>query len=127
MALFSLHPVRVAAVTLAAALACSESGPRIYTAQPYRAEPGCLESYVALGLVQSGDLGARCAPVCLRLDGALYVSPVCSPYPPRATLEASSSDDCAAALQAFSIGADCGPSPADAATDAATNAAPGDP
>lgn len=126
MASFSLNPLRVVPVTLAAALACSESGPRIYTAQPYRAEPGCLESYVALGVVQSGDLGARCAPVCLRLDGALYVSPVCSPYPSRATLEASSGADCAAALQAFSIGADC-PPPADAATDAATDAAPGGP
>jgi hypothetical protein len=89
---------------------CDESGPRIYTAQPYRALLGCLDAYAPLSLVEARDVGALCDPVCLRLGASLYVSTVCAPYPGDATLSPPDDPECAAALLAPS----CDALPADA-------------
>lgn len=104
---------RVAAFALAVALlgACSESGPRIYTARLYR-RAGCLEPYAAIGLVQGRELGALCEPSCLRLDGELYVSSVCAPYPARSSVEPPASTECSAALAALARNVTCQPSDA---------------
>jgi len=86
---------------LAAALAygCSEYGPRIYSAHPYRAGRGCLEASVAIGVVQAGQLASTCAGQCLLLDETLYVSNVCPPTPIRARPVApDESSPCADAL-----------------------------
>jgi hypothetical protein len=113
-----------AAPLLAAALlgACSDFGPRVYTARLYR-RAGCLEPYAALGLVQSGALGALCPPVCLRLDGELYVSSVCPPYPARSSVAPAADADCAEALAASARGASCEP-PDAAASDGSIDEAP---
>ena len=113
MLLFARAVARVDVALVSTMLlgACSESGPRIYTAQLYR-RAGCLEPYAPLGLVQSSELDARCEPACLLLDGELYVSSVCSPYPTRASVAPAGSAGCAAALAAFARGAVCEPSDA---------------
>jgi hypothetical protein len=80
--------------------ACNESEPRVYTAQFFRPDPGCLESYAPLGLVQGESLSALCEPVCLALGEDLYVSTVCPPYPAEVSLELPSSEGCGAALEA---------------------------
>ena len=88
--------------------ACNESGPRVYTAQAFQADPGCLDAYAPLGLVEAEELPANCDPVCLELDGQLYVSVVCPPYPAEAELLApEDSPDCATALQAVEDELDC--------------------
>ena len=79
---------------------CDESGPRVFTAQHYRADLGCLETYAPLGLVEAGPVGALCAPVCLVQDEELYVSTVCPPYPAEASPAEPESAGCAAALAA---------------------------
>jgi hypothetical protein len=80
---------------------------------PFDAASKCLSAYVPLGLVDADALPATCAPVCLSLTGALYVSEVCPPYPAQATLVMpSDSADCKAALAL--IGTDGGACPADA-------------
>jgi hypothetical protein len=89
-------------------VACSESGPRVYTAQRYDTA-GCLEPYSAVGLVQSRELDSSCAPSCVRLDGELYVSSVCAPYPARSSLEPATTLECSAALAALARGATCEP------------------
>jgi hypothetical protein len=89
---------------------CDESGPRIYTAQPYRAFLGCLDPYTPLSLVEARDVDARCDPICLRLDSSLFVSTVCAPYPTETTLVPPEDETCAAALVAPS----CTESTADA-------------
>jgi hypothetical protein len=79
---------------------CDESGPRVYTARPYRELLGCLDVYTPLSLVEARDLDARCDPVCLRLDASLFVSTVCAPYPAETTLVPPEDETCAAALLA---------------------------
>jgi hypothetical protein len=105
---FARIAARPPALALAVALlgACSESGPRIYTARLYR-RAGCLEPYAALGLVRGRALGALCEPTCLRVDGELYVSSVCAPYPTRSSVEPPASTECAAALAAFAQDVTC--------------------
>ena len=90
------------AVTAALLLAaCSDTGPRVYTAQPYDAEAACLGEYEAIGLVEADDLPANCAPTCLAAADTIYVTTLCAPYPDLATpLTAEESEDCAAALLA---------------------------
>jgi hypothetical protein len=87
---------------------CDESGPRIYTAQAYRALLGCLDAYAPLSLVEARDVDALCDAVCLRLDTSLYVSTVCAPYPAETTLVPPEDETCAAALLAPSCAADAG-------------------
>lgn len=104
-AFFGARAARLAArlsLCLGASLlpGCDESGPRVYTAQPYRAALGCLDAYTPLSLVEARDVGAQCGPVCLRLGASLYVSSVCSPYPVEATLASRGDAECAAALLA---------------------------
>ena len=83
-------------------LACGESGPRVYTAQAFQADPGCLDGYSPIGIVEAEALSANCDPVCLELEGQLYVSVVCAPYPSQAeVLAPGDSPDCEAALQAL--------------------------
>ncbi len=92
---------------------CDESGPRVYTAQRYRPDLGCLDAYAPLGLVEAEAQSSRCDPVCLTLGEALYVSTVCPPYPAEAGVEAPESDSCGAALTAVASELAC-----DAAEDA---------
>jgi hypothetical protein len=99
--------LRLAALLGACAASCDDFGPRVYTAQLFRADPGCLEAFTPIGLVQAQDLGSACDPVCLRLGDALYVSTVCAPYPAEASLEAAGAEDCAAALAALTAEASC--------------------
>jgi hypothetical protein len=79
---------------------CDESGPRVFTAQRYRADLACLETYAPLGLVEAEDVGALCEPVCLSEDEELFISTVCPPYPAEASVEPADSEGCAAALAA---------------------------
>jgi hypothetical protein len=94
---------------------CDESGPRVFSAQRYRGDLGCLESYVALGLVEAEDVGALCEPTCLSKDEELFVSTVCPPYPASASVEAPETPGCAVALGAPScdVPADAEPTPAE--------------
>jgi hypothetical protein len=98
--------LRLALLLAAGAAACEDFGPRVYTAQLFQAEPGCLDAYAPIGLVQARDLGSECEPVCLRLGDALYVSTVCAPYPAEASIEADT-EECGAALTALGAGASC--------------------
>ena len=103
----------IAGLSLTAILlpGCDESGPRIYTAQPYLAALGCLSAYTPISLVETHDVSALCEPVCLRIGAALYVSTLCAPYPGESTQPPASDPECAAALAAPS----CGELAADAA------------
>ncbi len=101
----TLNPLKYGSLLAAASLlllgACSDTGPRVYTAQPYDAETGCLGEYEAIGLVEADELPATCAPTCLDVAETVYVTTLCAPYPELATvLTADDSQDCAAALQA---------------------------
>jgi hypothetical protein len=79
---------------------CDESGPRVYTAQPYRALLDCLDPYAPLSLVEARDVSSVCEAVCLRVGVSLYVSTVCAPYPGEAALVGLDDTECAAALAA---------------------------
>ena len=100
----TLTPVRCHGLLAAAAFsllaACSDTGPRVYTAQPYDADAACLGEYEAIGLVEADELPANCEPTCLSVSETVYVTTLCAPYPDLATpLTAAESEDCAAALQ----------------------------
>lgn len=113
------HGLRLAVLLGASALACEDFGPRVYTARLFQADPGCLEAYAPIGLVQARDIGAQCEPVCLRLGAALYVSTLCAPYPAEVSLEGADTEECAAALAALGASASCDEaSAADAGADA---------
>jgi hypothetical protein len=106
---------RAALLVVAASAGCEEAGPRVYTAQPYDASADCLDEYVPLGLVQATELGATCAPVCLRVADVLYTSSVCPPYPVEASVESGAdSPGCRAALAARAAEISCADPPADA-------------
>jgi len=107
----------LAFVLLVAGAACDPSGPRIYTARAYDPSARCLADYAPLGLVQAGDLGASCDPVCLQVGDALYVSTVCPPYPASASSLAADDPTCRAALAALAADASCSASD-DASADA---------
>jgi hypothetical protein len=93
--------VAAALATLLANGACSDVGPRVFTAVPYDAEGSCLGEYESIGLVEADSLSASCEPVCLELAGTVYVSTLCAPYPDVTTvLTAAESEECAAALSA---------------------------
>lgn len=80
---------------------CADSGPRVYTAQPFDAEAGCLGEYEAVALVEADELPANCPATCLDIGGTLYVSTVCPPLPDSATeLLPEDDESCAAALAA---------------------------
>jgi hypothetical protein len=80
--------------------ACDEFGPRVYTAQRHAVDPGCLEAYAPIGLVEARAVSALCEPVCLSLGEGLYVSTLCPPYPAEASVEPEDSEGCTAALAA---------------------------
>ena len=108
-------------------LACREFGPRVYTAHPYRAAESCVAASVPIAIVQADDLPVTCAPVCLLLDETLYVSPVCEPYPSRATLlEPAFSADCASALALLAQGRLCEPLSHQLAAAGSSDAGPAD-
>ena len=90
----------VAAAALVSTAGCDEAGPRVYTAQLYAVESGCLETYAPIGLVEAESVSSLCERVCLLLDEALYVSTVCPPYPAQAGVEPEDSPACAAARAA---------------------------
>jgi hypothetical protein len=97
------------ACTVLAWVACSDFRDCIYTARPYDADGACLDPSVAIGVVEATELASTCAPVCLSLDGVLYVSVVCPPYPSRAkVLSADDSPDCKVALGLMQTGIVCG-------------------
>jgi hypothetical protein len=87
-------------VFASAASSCDESGPRVFTAQHYRPDLGCLETYAPLGLVEAEDTGSLCEPACLSQDQELFVSTVCPPYPSAAAVEPADREGCAPALAA---------------------------
>lgn len=88
--------------------ACNDDLARIYTARPYQADPGCVDSYVPLAVVYAERLRATCVPTCLLQDEQLYVSSLCAPYPERAEILAPGEDaDCTAALEAFAQDLSC--------------------
>jgi hypothetical protein len=92
--------IAIACSSVIGASSCEEFGPRVYTAQRYRPELACLETYAPLGLIEAKDVGALCAPVCLARDDELFVSTVCPPYPVTTSLEEPETERCAAALAA---------------------------
>jgi hypothetical protein len=79
---------------------CDEFGPRVYTAQRHAVDPGCLEAYAPIGLVEAQAVSALCEPVCLSLGEDLYVSTLCPPYPAEASVEPEDLEGCTAALAA---------------------------
>lgn len=80
-------------------VACSDAGPRVYTAQPYDVDAQCLGEYEAVGLVEADELSAACDAVCLEMAEGWFVSTVCAPYPDTAVpLDPAESEECAAAL-----------------------------
>jgi hypothetical protein len=91
---------------LFASIACDASGPLVYTAQPYSPEGGCVGDYVPVGVVQGTSLSGACPPACLTINGQLYVSTACPPFPSEA-VAASDSPDCPAALGAVASGLSC--------------------
>jgi hypothetical protein len=98
-------------VAVAVSVACGEAKPCVYSAQLYRADPGCLEPYAPLGLVEAEELASTCTPTCLQVDGALYLSSVCAPYPLEARLVSVSDPACAAARAAMAAESTCAPPP----------------
>jgi hypothetical protein len=101
----TLNPAQSRCLLAAAAFlllaACSDTGPRVYTAQPYDPAVACLGEYESIGLVEADELPASCEPTCLAVSETVYVTTLCAPYPDLATpLTADESEDCAAALQA---------------------------
>ncbi len=90
---------------------CEEYGDRIYTAHPYRPLQRCIEPSVAIGVVETGELASNCPASCSTLDGAIYVSKVCPPYPSRAVALSTESPDCAAAILLLDAKAYCDPAP----------------
>jgi hypothetical protein len=92
--------IALASLAVIGASSCEEFGPRVYTAQRYRPDLGCLETYAPLGLIEAKDLGALCAPVCLSRGDELFVSTVCPPYPTTTSPLEPQSESCAAALAA---------------------------
>lgn len=119
----------VGALMALMAWACEEWGPRVYTAQAYQADASCLEAYAPIGRVEAAELGASCEPACLLLDDTLYVSTVCHPYPPEASVvDPATNSDCGVALELLAAGTACDDAAAGDADAAATpaDAAPGD-
>jgi hypothetical protein len=110
--------------------ACTEFGPRVYTAHPFLPDETCVAASVPIGIVQADELASTCAPVCLFLDETLYVSAVCAPYPARAASVApEDSPECVSALALLEAEARCGdapPEPSDAGImdDAASDSQP---
>lgn len=99
MSAASLGGLHLAGFVLLAG-ACSEVGPRVYIAEPYDAEAGCLGEYEAVGLVQADRLASDCRTTCLEIRGTLYVSSVCPPFPDSAAELTPDDPACAAALTA---------------------------
>lgn len=100
---------RVVPLALLLTAACNESGPRVFTAKAYDRDAMCLEADAPIGLVEAETLKATCDPVCLELNGELYASTICPPYPADSSeLAADSSADCAAALNALASKVQCG-------------------
>jgi hypothetical protein len=96
----SAQSIALLVLCAGAGTGCDESGPRVFTAQRYRADRACLETYAPLGLVEAEDIGSLCEPVCLSEGEELFISTVCPPYPAEASVEPSDSEGCAAALAA---------------------------
>ncbi|MET0410265.1 MAG: hypothetical protein ABW217_03165 [Polyangiaceae bacterium] len=104
----SLALLATACTSLWSLSACNDDLARVYTARPYQADPGCLDSYVPIAVVYAERLPATCEPTCLLQDDQLYVSTVCAPYPERAELLLPEADaDCTAALEALAQDLSC--------------------
>jgi hypothetical protein len=80
--------------------ACSPPGQSVFTAHPYDPEAQCLAEYEALALVETTELSGSCDPLCVELDGTLYVTTLCGPYPEAAIGFDASDETCAGALAA---------------------------
>jgi hypothetical protein len=119
---------------LAAALAagCDDVQQHVYSGFLFDPVNDCVSGTSnTIDVVPGPSTGNTCKPVCLTTSsGAVYVSPVCAPYPSGTTAEAADAatgagDPCKAALAAYDApdgGGICGSGGADGADDAAVDA-----
>ncbi|MBX3192527.1 MAG: hypothetical protein KF819_36400 [Labilithrix sp.] len=104
----SLVPVALAALLAGAAalaVSCISTDTYVYTAQKYDPASACLEAYAPVETVAGEGASALCAPSCLAVGAALYVSTMCPPLPAIATEVAADASDCIEALAAPSCDA----------------------
>jgi hypothetical protein len=112
----------VAAVAAVAEAGCDDVQQHVYSGFLFDPVNDCVSgTSTPIDVVPGASTGNTCAPVCLTASsGAVYVSPVCGPYPSGMTVEAadaatSASDPCRAALAAYDEadgGGVCGNGPA---------------
>lgn len=94
---------------MAAALGgCDDVSQHVYSGFLFDPVNDCVSgSSNTIDVVPGASTGNTCDPVCLTTgSGAVYVSPVCGPYPSGTTVEAAdaatgASDPCTAALAAY--------------------------
>jgi hypothetical protein len=92
----------------AAVAGCDDVQQHVYSGFLFDPVNDCVSgTSTAIDVVPGAATGNTCAPVCLTASsGALYVSPVCGPYPSGTTVEAADAavdagDPCKAALAAY--------------------------
>lgn len=99
----------IGALSVAAAVAaCDDVQQHVYSGYPFDPVNDCVSgTSTAIDVVPGASTGNTCNPVCLTSSsGAVYVSPVCGPYPSGTTVEAldaatGAGDPCTAALAAY--------------------------
>ncbi len=99
----------VAALAVARAVAgCDDVKQHVYSGYLFEPVNNCVSgTSTPIGVVPGAATGNTCGPVCLTASsGAMYVSPVCGPYPSGTTVEAADAttgagDPCTAALAAY--------------------------
>jgi hypothetical protein len=96
------------AVAGAVAAGCDDVQQHVYSGFLFDPVNDCVSgTSTPIDVVPGPSTGNDCAPVCLTASsGAVYVSPVCSPYPSGTTVEATDAatgagDPCTAALAAY--------------------------
>jgi hypothetical protein len=101
---------RVAWVFAVAAVVagCDDVQQHVYSGFLFDPVNDCVSgTSTAIDVVPGASTGNTCAPVCLTASsGAVYISPVCGPYPSGTTVEAADAstgagDPCTAALAAY--------------------------
>jgi hypothetical protein len=98
----------VFAALAVAVAACDDVQQHVYSGFLFDPVNDCVSATsTAIDVVPGASTGNTCAPVCLTTSsGAVYVSPVCGPYPSGTTVEAADAatgagDPCTAALVAY--------------------------
>ena len=97
------------ALAVAVAIAgCDDVQQHVYSGFLFDPVNDCVSgTSTAIDVVPGASTGNNCAPVCLTASsGAVYVSPVCGPYPSGDTVEPADAatgagDPCKAALAAY--------------------------